>query len=78
MLQKHESKVCPRCGNKFECKVGNIAECQCSAVTFSPEEKEFIKAKAFSDCICVHCMRELKQEFFEQQRSVQMKQIKQR
>ncbi|WP_338397436.1 cysteine-rich CWC family protein [Persicobacter psychrovividus] len=78
MIQKHEAKTCQRCGNNFECKVGNITECQCNAVTFTQEEKDFIKEKAYSDCICVQCMRELKQEYQDFRRQQQMKNIKQR
>ena len=47
---KHEPRNCPRCNKTFECKVGNIAQCQCSSIVLSEEEKakrEAEKAKRF-------------------------------
>ena len=56
---KHEEKNCPNCNAVFECKVGDVANCQCFGVNFSEEERSFI-ASRYSDCLCVSCMVRLK------------------
>jgi len=57
---KHEEKYCPRCRAAFECKVGDITQCQCYGLSFTPEEKAFI-GQRFEDCLCRRCLLELKQ-----------------
>lgn len=57
---KHEEKYCPRCRSAFECKVGDVAQCQCSGIGMSPEERQFI-ADRYQDCLCRKCLLELKQ-----------------
>lgn len=57
---KHEEKYCPRCKASFECKVGDIAHCQCYGVALSPEEKKLIEDR-YQDCLCRNCLLELKQ-----------------
>ena len=59
---KHEEKQCPRCGNSFECKVGNIGECQCAAVRLTLEEQAFIESR-YQDCLCINCLKELKNRY---------------
>lgn len=59
---KHEEKQCPRCGNGFECKVGNISECQCAGVLLSIEERAFIETR-YNDCLCISCLKELKNRY---------------
>ncbi|HEX5553966.1 MAG TPA: cysteine-rich CWC family protein [Chitinophagaceae bacterium] len=61
-MYKHEIKYCPRCGIPFECKVGSIGLCQCTAVTLTEDERDFIDGK-FDDCLCANCMKELKAEY---------------
>jgi len=46
----------------FECKVGSILICQCSAIELNEDEREYIKEK-FSDCLCAKCVTEMKSEF---------------
>jgi hypothetical protein len=58
-MSLHETKCCPRCSKKFECKPGNITQCQCYSVQLSPEEHEFIK-EMYDDCLCHECLLELK------------------
>ena len=55
---KHESKACPRCGNTFVCKVGDVANCQCSNIKLSAEANEHI-SKKYADCLCINCLHEL-------------------
>ena len=57
---KHEEKSCPRCHSAFECKVGDITHCQCSGITMTDSEKQFI-AERYTDCLCRKCLLELKQ-----------------
>jgi len=41
--------------------VGNISECQCSGITFTDEEKQYI-AKHYTDCLCRNCLVAVKRE----------------
>ena len=59
---QHETKLCGRCEQSFECKVGNILECQCYGVSMSDEEKKFI-ADNYNDCLCRRCLEDIKTEF---------------
>ncbi|MBD3609498.1 MAG: cysteine-rich CWC family protein [Gammaproteobacteria bacterium] len=58
---KHEAKQCPRCLAEFECKVGNIHLCQCRRVSLSEHEVDVI-SRQFDDCLCSHCLQQIKQE----------------
>jgi Cysteine-rich CWC len=59
---QHEQKKCPRCNASFECKVGNITECQCYGVIFTMEERAFLESK-YEDCLCRTCLLELKDRY---------------
>lgn len=61
-MPTHETKKCSRCARDFECKVGNIAECQCSLVQFSYEERVFIEEK-YTDCLCIQCLQTLQFQY---------------
>lgn len=58
----HELKPCPRCGQAFACKPGNITECQCFGINLTEEEKAFI-AEKFDDCLCRNCLLDLKNKY---------------
>jgi len=60
-MPHHETKHCPRCQAPFECKVGNIAECQCSGIIFNEAEKDYVSRK-YSDCLCRKCLLDIKRE----------------
>jgi len=60
-MPKHEDKLCPRCARQFECKVGSILLCQCSTITLTETERDYIREQ-FNDCLCAKCMNELKSE----------------
>lgn len=60
-MPHHEEKICPRCGVRFECKMGTINLCQCSTVPLSDDERAYIAAR-YDDCLCALCLWELKQE----------------
>lgn len=51
---KHESKQCPRCGKEFECKVGDVQNCQCN-FPLQNETSVFL-AKTKYGCLCAGCL----------------------
>jgi hypothetical protein len=53
-MSKHETKICPRCNNAFECKVGDVSNCQCN-IELSKNTREFL-VKTDYDCLCVNCL----------------------
>lgn len=57
----HESKNCPRCGKQFECKAGNITQCQCYGISLSEEAKQLV-AERYVDCLCRDCLLALKDQ----------------
>ena len=61
-MYKHEDKYCPRCEILFECKVGNILQCQCHGILMNNEEQQYI-FKQYSDCLCFNCIVALRKEF---------------
>jgi len=50
-----ESKLCPRCQAPGDCRVGNIAQWQCSGIQLTAEDKAFIAAQ-YADCLCRNCL----------------------
>ena len=58
---KHETKVCASCNTPFECKVGNIAQCQCSGIRLSEEERNYLAAN-YTDCLCMACLQAIRNE----------------
>jgi len=60
-MSAHETKYCPRCKHAFECKPGNITQCQCYGIELTAEAKAFIE-KRFNDCLCRDCLQYLQQE----------------
>lgn len=68
-FNKYEIKSCPRCGAKFECKPGNITQCQCYNIILTNEENLFIK-ELYDDCLCIDCLRKLK-ELYNQRKTIQ-------
>jgi Cysteine-rich CWC len=62
---QHETKHCGRCQAPFECKVGNILECQCYGIEMNDPEKAFIAAN-YSDCLCRACLEAIKFDFLQQ------------
>lgn len=61
-MPHHEQKKCSRCNALFECKIGNIADCQCNEIQLSYEERAFIENK-FVDCLCIDCLHVLRYEY---------------
>ncbi len=52
---KHEVKTCPRCEIVFECKVGDIVNCQCN-IEINEATRPFLLQTNF-DCLCVNCLQ---------------------
>lgn len=50
----HEIKICPKCNQTFECKVGDVTHCQCN-IELSSRTIEFLKKTNF-DCLCANCL----------------------
>ncbi len=58
---KNEVKLCPRCTKAFECKAGNIQDCECSQVELKQEQIDFIESQ-YNECLCKQCLFLLRQE----------------
>ena len=71
-MYKHEDKVCGRCGVIFECKVGNITQCQCYGIALNNEEHQYM-SKQFTDCICINCIKALRIQFNTEKFATQIK-----
>jgi len=56
-ITKHETKYCLRCKASFECKVGDVVNCQCNTVVLSPETQLFLDGTNF-DCLCAACLQD--------------------
>ncbi|MFN8250921.1 MAG: cysteine-rich CWC family protein [Ferruginibacter sp.] len=67
----HEQKTCEHCGASFECRVGNISNCQCYTVKLTDQERDFI-ASRYGDCICAGCMTAMKNEYHKIQQDLQL------
>ncbi|MHA4843806.1 cysteine-rich CWC family protein [Flavitalea antarctica] len=46
----------------FQCMPGRIAECQCSKVRLTDEERNYI-SQQYKDCLCRDCLEDLKINF---------------
>ena len=57
----HENKICPRCRQSFDCKPGNITQCQCFGIQFTVEQKAYIEDR-YNDCLCRACLLTLQNE----------------
>ena len=54
----HEMKQCPRCKKGFECKPGNITQCQCYGAPLKEDLRNWL-ANRYEDCLCRQCLNEL-------------------
>lgn len=63
-----ETKTCPGCKKEFECKQGNITQCQCYGIDLTAELKAFIEQR-FTDCLCRDCLQWIQQKpnFFKEE-----------
>jgi hypothetical protein len=58
---QHETKNCSRCKTEFECKPGNITQCQCYSIVLSTEQRAYIEQR-YNDCLCKNCLQYLSDE----------------
>ena len=49
------NKQCPRCKNRFQCQVENVANCQCSTVQITEATRQFLQSTNY-DCLCSNCL----------------------
>lgn len=56
----HEVITCPKCGSKFECKLGSITICDCMDVNLSKEQNAYL-AEHWQSCLCPKCLVGLKE-----------------
>jgi len=61
-MPAHEHKACPRCHQPFECRVGDIGNCQCNSIVLSVEERAFVETR-YSDCLCANCLKDLQNKY---------------
>jgi hypothetical protein len=71
---EHENVGCPRCRANFECKVGSISLCQCSTVSLTVGESQYI-GENYKECLCATCMVEMKKEYNAKQLAQKFNQI---
>jgi Cysteine-rich CWC len=55
---KHEEKKCAWCDAFFECKPGDVANCDCGKVKISADVYKYISEK-YNDCLCHQCLTAL-------------------
>lgn len=60
---KHEPKACSRCQSVFECKVGNVENCQCQSVYLKDDIQKQIRGM-YDDCLCANCLKSMKREYY--------------
>ena len=65
---KHETKICPRCKVKFECKIGDVDNCHCNSISINTKTHIFLESTHF-DCLCSGCLEDFN---LLQSRSVQL------
>jgi hypothetical protein len=73
-MHKHEHKYCPRCNVLFECKVGNITQCQCYNIHLKTEEQAYING-VYPDCLCANCIKEVRSEYNRSRFSARLKKL---
>lgn len=65
----YDEKYCERCGISFECKSGNITQCQCYDVKLTHEERSYISL-LYNDCLCKNCMGALQLQYRQEKHNI--------
>lgn len=60
-MSLYETKNCHRCKEQFECKPGNISQCQCNSIKLTYEQRAFIEQQ-YNDCLCNKCLTVLQND----------------
>ncbi|MDA3870022.1 MAG: cysteine-rich CWC family protein [Gammaproteobacteria bacterium] len=55
-------KTCPGCQRTFECKAGDVENCQCVSVKLTSLERANI-AGHYDNCLCASCLAQLSADF---------------
>ena len=71
---KHDQVACGRCGAVYECKVGSISLCQCTAVQLTENQRQYI-GSLFSSCLCATCLLALRTAYNVNQHQEQLDQL---
>jgi len=58
---KHEIKNCPNCQKSFECRSGDIIQCQCEGIELKQHHRDYIY-KTWNDCLCIDCLNAIRSE----------------
>lgn len=61
-MPQHEPDSCPRCKQSFDCRAGDVLNCQCSSISLTIEEKSFIEER-YTGCLCINCLKGLKNKY---------------
>lgn len=62
---EHDRLACPRCGIRYECNVGSISLCSCTAIQLTEDQRQYI-GSLFSGCLCTSCLLVLREEYSNQ------------
>jgi hypothetical protein len=68
-MSLNEQKICPRCNQSFECKIDDIAHCQCNTILLSLDERIFIE-EHYTDCLCMNCLNDLKSAYIQMKEKI--------
>jgi hypothetical protein len=49
-------KICPHCGNEFECKTDDIFNCDCMKINLTKDAQVAI-GKLYAECLCLDCLK---------------------
>lgn len=61
-MSQHEPNICPHCNQPFECRAGDVPNCQCSSISLTIEERFFIEER-YTGCLCINCLKDLKNKY---------------
>lgn len=73
-MASHETVLCPRCKNAFECRVGTILRCQCQAVPLTEEERQYIN-EIYLGCLCADCLQQMKASYKQERFRLRLQKI---
>lgn len=52
-------KICPHCGNIFECRNHDILNCNCLSVPLTTENRRYLHDRYPDKCLCMNCLIQL-------------------
>ncbi len=57
------NKICPQCGETFECHNHEIWNCKCIDVRLTKEARSYLEHRYANRCLCVPCLREVAAQY---------------